>query len=176
MWKHGFDMHRVFLSAPGDLSADREAVRSAIAKVNQDLAMPERILLVAVGLPDDDQIVGYRAAVAQNIRESAYFVQIFQDDWGPKNLFRKMFYLALECRDDAALPMSEAIILLKDAPHESEPEVLAFRKELEDHADVRIFRYRKPEELAAQLAPVFEAWVQAIRGQPQHAAGAAASE
>jgi hypothetical protein len=48
--------------------------------------MPLRILLITVGLQSDNQIVG----------------QVFEDDWGLKNLFRKMFYLAIEYRDDAA--------------------------------------------------------------------------
>jgi len=102
MLKHGFDMHRVFLSAPGDLERERDACRSAISEVNAAEAMPLKILLVTVGLQSDDQIVGFRSAVADNIRECAYYVQVFDDDWGPKNLFRKMFYLAIEYRDDAA--------------------------------------------------------------------------
>src|ERR1700722_18172855 len=97
---HGFDMHRVFISGPGDLEPDRQVCRDAIAEVNQTKAMPFKTLLVSVGLMNDDQIIGYRSAVAENVRQCTYFVQIFQDDWGPKNLFRKMFYLAAECRDD----------------------------------------------------------------------------
>src|ERR1039457_1415939 len=101
MLKHGFDMHQLFLSAPGDLEKERDACRSAISEVNSAEAMPLKILLVSVGLTCDDHVVGFRSAVADNIRQSAYYVQVFEDDWGPKNLFRKMFYLAIECRDDA---------------------------------------------------------------------------
>src|SRR5579871_3508820 len=116
MMVHGFDMYRVFHSAPGDLEKEMDACRAAVSEVNETLAMPEKILLVSVGLMNDDQISGHRAAVADNIRQCSYFVQVFEDDWGPRNLFRKMFLLALECREDPALPMREAVVFLKTAP------------------------------------------------------------
>ena len=40
MLKHGFDMHQVFLSAPGDLEKERDACRIAINDVNAAEAMP----------------------------------------------------------------------------------------------------------------------------------------
>src|ERR1039457_1415940 len=51
-----------------------------------------------------------------------------------ENLFRKMFYLAIECRDDATLPMQDVVVFLKAAPRETDPEILAFRKELEEQS------------------------------------------
>ena len=155
-------MYRVFISTPGDLGRELEVCRAAISQVNEQDAMPRKILLVAVGLPNNDQIVGYRAAVADNIRQCTYFIQIFEDDWGPKNLFRKMFYLAEECRDDASMPMREVILCLKDAPRETDPEILAFRKELEERTDVRIVRFDKPHDLSGQLLPVCRGWVEKI--------------
>jgi hypothetical protein len=162
MLKHGFDMHHVFLSAPGDLDREREACRGAISDVNASQAMPSKILLVALGLTNDGQIVDFRSAVADNIRQCAYFIQIFEDDWGPKNLFRKMFYLAADCRDDPAFPMQEVVVFLKAAPRETDPEILAFRKELEDRPDVRVFHFERPENLKPQIAAVSSEWVRAI--------------
>ena len=159
---HGFDMHRVFISTPGDLSREREACRAAISAVNESDAMPLKILLVAVGLTTDEGVVTHRAAVADNIRQCTYHIQVFQDDWGPKNLFRKMYFLAEECRDDASLPMREVIICLKDAPHETDLEILAFRKELEERPGVRILRFDKPETLKPQLVDICTAWVHSI--------------
>src|SRR6516165_2147251 len=115
---HGFDMYRVFISAPGDLARERDICMQTIAAVNEKDAMPSQILLVSIGLREQESIVGFRSAVAENVRASTYFIQIFQDDWGPKNLFRKMFHLALECRDDAGLPMREAVVCLRAAPKE----------------------------------------------------------
>jgi hypothetical protein len=162
MLKHGFDMHRVFLSAPGDLEKERDTCRSAISDVNASAAMPSKILLVTVGLTGDDQIVGFRSAVAENIRQCAYFIQVFEDDWGPKNLFRKMFYLATECRGDPALPMHDVVVFLKAAPRETDPEILEFRKELEQRQDVRVFHFDHPESLQSQLHQVSSAWVRSI--------------
>ena len=162
MIKHGFDMHRVFLSAPGDLEKERETCRSAISEVNANVAMPSKILLVTVGLTSDDQIVGFRSAVADNIRQCAYFIQVFEDDWGPNNLFRKMFHLAAECRVDAALPMQEVVLFLKAAPRETDPEILQFRKEIAERPDVRVFHFDNSESLKTQLQEVSSGWVRQI--------------
>jgi hypothetical protein len=96
---HGFDTYRVFISAPGDLEPDRQACHDAIAQANETTAMPAKILLVSVGLRDNDQISGNRGIVSENVRWSTYFVQIFQDDWGPRDLFRKLFLLAVAPRN-----------------------------------------------------------------------------
>ncbi len=162
MLKHGFDMHQVFLSAPGDLEKERDACRTAISDVNAAEAMPSKILLVAVGLTSDDQIVSFRSAASDNIRQSAYYIQVFEDDWGPKNLFRKMFYLATECRDDATLPMQDVVVFLKAAPRETDPEILAFRKELQEIPGVRVFNFDKIESLKTQLQQVSSGWVRQI--------------
>jgi len=155
-------MYRVFISAPGDLGRERQACHEAIAEANLATAMPAKVLLVEVGLREDEQIAGSRSIVSDNVRWSTFFIQVFEDDWGPKNLFRKLFHLAMECRDDASMPMRDVVVFLKDAPHETDPEILAFRQELEDRADVRLFRYASPDALKAHLLEVSTGWAQAI--------------
>jgi hypothetical protein len=159
---HGFDTYRVFVSAPGDLEPDRQACYDAIAEVNEITAMPEKILLVSVGLRDNDQIVSHRSIVSDNVRWSTYFIQIFQDDWGPRDLFRELFLLAVECRDDATKPMRNIVICIKDALHETDAEILAFRRELEGCKEMDVFHYTDVDELKAQLVKVGEGWAQSL--------------
>ena len=159
---HGFDTYRIFISAPGDLETDRQACHDAIADANEQTAMPAKVLLVSVGLRDNDQITGSRSAVSDNVRWSTYFIQIFQDDWGPRDLFRKLFLLAAECRADSATPMRDVVVCLKDAPHETNAEILAFRRELEEYPQVRLFRYSSPAELKEQLAEVCSIWAREL--------------
>jgi hypothetical protein len=163
MMKHGFDLQQCFLSAPGDLAQEREACRAAISEVNEREAMPSKILLVTVGLTNDAHIVDYRSAVMDNVRASVYFIQIFDDDWGPRDLFRKMFHLAIECRDDPAMPMREVVVFLKAAPRETDREILGFRRELEELPDVRVFHFDKTQSLNADVAAVCCHWVRAIQ-------------
>jgi hypothetical protein len=159
---HGFDAYRIFISAPGDLERDRQACYDAIAAVNESCAMPSKILLASVGLRDSNQIESSRSMVSDNVRWTSYFIQMFQDDWGPRDLFRKMFLLALECRDDAAMPMRDVVICLKDAPHETNAQILAFRAELEGRQDVRVLRYSQPEEIRQKLEEVCTGWAESI--------------
>lgn len=153
-----FAFYRAFISAPGDLEADRLACNEALAKANERLAMPAKVLLVSVGLRDSEQITGSRAIVSENVRWSTFFLQLFQDDWGPRDLFRKLFLLAVECRDDATQPMREVVVCLKDAPQESNPEILAFRRELEERTDLRVLRYGSLDELKARLTEICTGW------------------
>ena len=155
---HGFDAYRVFISAPGDLERDRQACHDAIAQANETTAMPEKVLLVEVGLRENDQISSHRSIVSDNVRWSTYFVQLFEDDWGPRDLFRKLFLLALECRDDVSQPMREVVICLKDAPRETNADILAFRKELEESPGVRVFRYSSVDALREHLTEVSNGW------------------
>jgi len=168
-------MYRVFVSAPGDLAQERQACHEAIAAANETTAMPAKVLLVTVGVREDEHIAGYRSIVADNVRWSTFFIQVFEDDWGPKNLFRKLFYLATECRDDPSMPMREVIAFLKDAPHETDPEILAFRQELQDREDVRLFRYASLDALKAQLLEIVNGWAHAIVQAKTAASGAAAA-
>jgi hypothetical protein len=163
---HGFDTYRVFISAPGDLEPDRQACNDAIAQVNEITAMPEKVLLVSVGLRESDQIASHRSIVSDNVRWSTYFIQIFQDDWGPRDLFRKLFLTAAECRDDAAMPMRDVVVCIKDAPHETDAEILAFRKEIEERRDMPVFHYANLDELKSILGEVCDGWARSIIGSP----------
>jgi hypothetical protein len=159
---HGFDAYRIFISAPGDLEPDREACYSAVAQANEATAMPSKLLLVSIGLRENDQILTCRSIASDNVRWSSYFIQVFQDDWGPRDLFRKLFLLAVECRDDASMPMRDLVVGIKDAPNETSGEILAFRKELEERTDLRIIRYRAVEELRDQVTEVCNGWARAL--------------
>jgi hypothetical protein len=59
------------------------------------------------------------------------------------------------------MPMRDVVVCLKDAPHESNAEILAFRAELAERSDMRILRYGNPDELRAQLTEVCEGWARA---------------
>jgi hypothetical protein len=155
---HGFDDYRIFISAPGDLAPDRQTCHDVISDVNETTAMPAKVLLVTVGLRDNDQLAAFRSAVTDNVRWSTYFVQIFEDEWGERDLFRKLFLKATECRDDEAMPMRDIVVCLKNAPHEQNPEVLAFRRELEEQGNVRLIRYGTVEELKTQFKEICLQW------------------
>jgi len=169
---HGFDSYRVFISAPGDLESDRSAAYEAVSRANESVAMPAKILLVSIGLRDNGQIESCRSAVSDNVRWSTFFVQIFEDDWGPRDLFRKLFLLAMECCEDPSMPMRNLVICLKEAARETNPEILAFRKELEEQQGARLFRYRRPEELREQLEGVCGEWAQSLIALGRPALGA----
>ena len=169
---HGFDAYRVFISAPGDLEADRNAAYEAISRTNESTAMAARILLVGVGLRENGQLEAFRSQVSDNVRWSTFFIQIFEDDWGPRDLFRKVFLLAMECRDDASMAMRDVVVCLKGAARETNPQVLAFRKEFEEQSGARVFHYSRPDELREKLQAVCAEWAESLIALGSPALGA----
>lgn len=159
---HGFDDYRVFISAPGDMDRDRQTCYDTISRVNADIAMPAKILLVSLGLRENAQIEGHRGVVSDNVRWSSFFIQLFDDDWGPRELFRKLFLLAIECRDDASMKMRDVVVCLRSSMGEADERVLAWRRELASRTDLRVIEYNRPEELAARIEEVCCAWVRTL--------------
>lgn len=64
--------------------------------------------------------------------------------------------------DDAALPLQEVVVFLKAAPRETDPEILAFRKELEEQPGMRVFHFQQLESLKTEFEQVASGWVQQI--------------
>jgi hypothetical protein len=58
------------------------------------------------------------------------------------------------------MPMREVVLCLKDAPHETDPQILAFRAELEACKGVRVIRYSRVEELRRQCEEVCVGWAE----------------
>lgn len=159
---HGFDTYRVFISSPGDLDTDRQAACDAVSRTNESTAMPAKLLLASVGLRESGQIENFRSAVSDNVRWSSFFIQIFQDDWGPRDLFRKLFLLALECRENSSMPMRDVVVCFKDAPGETNPEILAFRREIEERNDITVFRYSNVDQLQEHIERVCAEWTESL--------------
>jgi hypothetical protein len=70
--------------------------------------------------------------------------------------------VAEECRDDQSQPMKEIVVLLKDAPHETDPEILAFRKELAEWKGGRVFTFTKLDEYKTILAGIYTGWLKSL--------------
>ena len=158
-------MHRIYVSGPGDLNAEKQACRDAISDVNENTAMPANVLLVSVGLPQEEAVNEFRSAVSDNIRQCSFYIQIFEDDWGPRDLCRKLFHLACDARLDNGLPMREVLVCLKDAPRETDPQILAFRSELQEVPDVTVFRFTHTQHLSEKVIEVASGWVSTILSQ-----------
>jgi GH25 family lysozyme M1 (1,4-beta-N-acetylmuramidase) len=70
--------------------------------------------------------------------------------------------------------MRDVVVCLKAAPHITDAQTLAFRKELEERQDVRVFHYSGVDELRAQLTAVCNGWARSVIDSPAAAAGAGA--
>src|SRR5258708_5538930 len=106
----------IFCAAPGDLEAERAAFYRAVAQVNENAGIGLHLLFAPLSIvPAITDKSRFQAAVDDNIRLCSYYILALNDTWGPplKN-FEQDYRLAVECRDDASLPMKEVAVLLKN--------------------------------------------------------------
>lgn len=84
-----------------------------LAEFNESDAMARGVLFAPVSLPPNmADKRAFQPAVNQNIRESSFYIQVRDDDWGPaERNFEADYKLALACVDDPASPMRQAVLL-----------------------------------------------------------------
>jgi hypothetical protein len=110
-------MLRVFCATAWELEGERRAFYDVIGQFNEIEAMQHGILYVPVSLTNTPDKRPYQYTLEENIRACRHYILAVSDDWGPKERnFERDYRLALECRDDAALPMSHVTILLRNQP------------------------------------------------------------
>jgi hypothetical protein len=73
-----------------------------------------------------------------------------------------LFFLAQECLDDPSMPMRDVVVCLKSAARETHPDIVAFRRELEELRGVRLLHYSRSEELRQQLEAVTAEWATSL--------------
>jgi hypothetical protein len=93
------------------------AFHDIIGQINETKAMPLGMLYVPVSLVNMPDKRIHQHVVEENIRSCRHYIVALSDGWGPleRNLERD-YRLAMACREDPALPMRNAAILVRDLP------------------------------------------------------------
>src|SRR5580704_14903416 len=97
MQRHGFEIHDIFCSTPGNLSKELEVFHAVVGEVNEAVGMPHQALFAPLCLKTNNLIFIAGDAAKDNIRYCSFFVQILQDSWGPVGLFRELYDVAAAC-------------------------------------------------------------------------------
>lgn len=100
-----YRMYRVFCATPLALEEEREAFYDVMAAFNEQRAMPSEILLLAVSLvPVMSDKRAYQRTVEENIRDSSYYILVWDGNWGPpERNFEKDWKLASESAQEAVM-------------------------------------------------------------------------
>ena len=126
-----YRMFRIFCATAWELEGERIAFCDDIGRFNEAEAMKANILYVPVCLLNMRDKRPLQYSIEQNIRDSSYYILCLSEDWGPKERnFARDYRLALQCRDDASLPMRHTQILLRtDIPGRPHPFAAELAKE-----------------------------------------------
>lgn len=119
-----YHMHRIYCATPWALEEERGTFYEAVSEFNAVHAMPRGVLYVPVSLGSVLDKRPYQYTVQDNIRACRHYIQVLDTlspdqppstIWGPpERHFAGDLRLALACRDDPALPMSEVAVLVKE--------------------------------------------------------------
>ena len=116
-------MHRVFCATSFELEAERRAFEELLGEFNETSAMPRGVLFVPVFLVRMRDKRPYQAEIDDNIRESRYYLLSVAGEWGPaERNFKSDYRLACRCREDAALPMRDVVVLQRRFEDDPPPE------------------------------------------------------
>lgn len=159
-------MHRVFCATAWELEGERRAFYDVVGQVNEAEGMPRGVLWAPVSFPNVRDKRPYQFAIEENIRESRHYVLALSDGWGPPERdFRRDYRLALECRDDPALPMQSVTLLLRREPGVASP----FAAELAA-AGTAAVEFTGMDDFQRKVRGLLSEWLAAVAAEP--AAGA----
>lgn len=117
-----YQIHRVFCATAFNLEPERRALEELLGHFNETVAMPRGVLFVPSFLIRMRDKRPYQVEIDDNIRESRYYLLALAGDWGPpERNFQSDYRLAMRCKDDPALPMSDAVLLLRRFEDDSPP-------------------------------------------------------
>jgi hypothetical protein len=150
MQRHGFDVHDVFCSTPGNLEAELDAFHRVLGEINEKSGMPRKTLFAGLCLKSDNLIFVAGEAAKVNIRYCTYFVQVLDKSWGPVGLFRELYDVAIACVLDDQSPMRGAAIFAKAAALIEIPE------------GAPIYRYDDIASFEAQLRTLLKDWLDGL--------------
>jgi len=151
--RHGFEMHDIFCSAPGNLVEELDAFYAVAGEVNEAVGAPYKTLLAGLCLKSDNLIFTAANAAKDNIRYCSFFVQLLKDSWGPVGLFRELYDVAESCLKDDQAPMRGIAVFVKPPGTAAVP------------AGSAIFHYETIESFQSQLRAVLTDWLTAVLPQ-----------
>jgi hypothetical protein len=154
MQRHGFEIHDIFCSTPGNLNPELESFHKVAAEVNE-IGMPHKTLLAALCLKSNNLIFVAGDLAKENIRYCSFFVQVLEDSWGPAGLFRELYDLAESCLKDENAPMRAMAVFVKPPASAAIP------------AGATVYTYDTIESFESQLQAVLGEWLRGALPQAQ---------
>src|SRR5262245_11243952 len=116
--------YRVFISSPAGLEAERQAVRDAMVRFNQEQAIARGVLFVPVGWElTPGGATRPQGLINEDVRECDFFMLLLCDRWRVKTSdaagavgrqdSEEEFELAADCLKDKASPMREVVVFFR---------------------------------------------------------------
>lgn len=158
MQRHGFEIHDIFCSTPGDLGQELQSFHVVTGEVNEATGMAHKTLLAPLCLRSNNLILVAADPAKENIRYCSFFVQVLKDSWGPVGLFRELYDVAQACLKDERSPMRGIAIFAKQPASAEIP------------SDAPLYCFDTVESFEEQLRAVLTEWLHAALAQPPDAA------
>jgi hypothetical protein len=155
----------VFLGAPGNSAAERQAFLEAVAEINEAEGMVHGRLFVPIhssrkGYPQD--------VIEENVRSSRYYVLAVEDTIGiAGNTFERDLWMARRCQADPNLEMKDVVVFLKQLEDGQPLQAGAgeFREAVRKSDGLRVFDFADAIEFKVHMRALLSEWL--ADGEPQ---------
>jgi hypothetical protein len=112
-----YRMHRVFCATSLALETERRAFYQTVGGFNESEAMLRETMYVPVTLTNMPDKRRRQDDVDENLRACRHYILALDDGWGPpERNFEGDYRLAVQCREDPALPMQGVQLLVRCLP------------------------------------------------------------
>ena len=150
MLRHGFEMHDIFCSAPGNLAEELASFHAIVGQVNEAVGMAHKMLLAPLCLKSNNMIFLAADAAKDNIRHCSFFIQVLHDSWGPAGLFRDLYDMALTCLKDEKVPMRTIAVFAKSPAS------------IEIPSGATVYHYDTIDAFESQLRTMLTEWLTGV--------------
>lgn len=153
-----YRLHRIFCATAWETEGERRAFHDTLGQFNESQGIPAGTLYVPVSLVNNHDKRPYQYTVEENIRECRYYILVPADNWGPpERALERDYRLALACAADPALPMQQAVLLLRTQPDGSPSPFAATL----DAAGLPYTAFTTIEDFQQALLGILPAWLAA---------------
>lgn len=155
-----YRFYRILCGTPADLEAEAHALESAIADLNQRVAMPDGSLF-APAMFRTPVAARIQQALPDNVRTSDFFVLVVGESW-PEPLLEGVIEQVLGCLSEPSMPMRNMAIFFRNYQAAAE-ELRRLRDSLAVSARCETKDYSTPEEFATQFGDLLQTWYTTLR-------------
>jgi hypothetical protein len=158
-----YRIYRLLCTSPPELDPEREVFDLCVARFNEEVLMPQRILFALGSLRSSFSPEAHTGPIEDNIRSVDFFLHICGEQ--PAHpAFEEFVGLGLRCVGDPGFPLRGTTVLHR-TDSDLHPEVVTLLKVWASEPRCHILEFRK-DRVEKAMREILAAWFEQCRQEP----------